>query len=156
MANKPHRIATFAQAAVYHTDRSDITPGAHQLFWRTVTTKSYDSTANKRYTLSDQSAKIARELFQPVTISYWDSPDSFQNAQGLFDRYKALSPKIEVMYQDVDKKRTEAIAEGVKTRGAIIVEVGNKREEAKSLTEEEVTGATDRALKGGDRDTCKP
>ncbi len=152
MANKPHRIATFAQAAVYTLIVMAILVVINFLANRYD--KSYDSTANKRYTLSDQSAKIARELKQPVTISYWDSPDSFQNAQGLFDRYKALSPKIEVRYQDVDKKRTEAIAEGVKTRGAIIVEVGNKREEAKSLTEEEVTGAMVRALKGGDRKVC--
>jgi ABC-type uncharacterized transport system involved in gliding motility auxiliary subunit len=150
--SKPHRIATFAQAAVYTLIVIGILAVLNFLANRYD--KSFDSTANKRYTLSDQSMKIARELKQPVTISYWDSPDSFTNAQGLFDRYKNLSPKIDVRYQDVDKKRTEAIAQGVKNRGAIIVEVGNKREEAKSLTEEEVTGAMVRALKGGDRTVC--
>ena len=58
-------------------------------------------------------------------------------------------------YQDVDKKRTEAIAAGVKNPlPNILVKVGNKTEIAKSLTEEEVTGAMVRALKGGDRTVC--
>lgn len=151
-SNKPNRASYFAQAALYTVIVIAILAVLNFLANRYD--KSYDSTANKRYTLSDQSAKIARELKQNVTISYWDSPDSFSNAQGLFDRYKALSPKIDVVYQDVDKKRTEAIAQGVKTRGSIFVEVGNKRETAKSLTEEEVTGALVRALKGGDRTVC--
>jgi ABC-type uncharacterized transport system involved in gliding motility auxiliary subunit len=60
-----------------------------------------------------------------------------------------------VEYQDADKKRTEAIAAGVKSPlPNIFVKVGNKTELAKSLTEEEVTGAMVRALKGGDRMVC--
>ena len=58
-------------------------------------------------------------------------------------------------YKDVDKNRTEAIAAGVKNPlPNIFVKVGNKTETAKSLTEEEVTGAMVRALKGGDRTVC--
>ncbi|MGG7377558.1 hypothetical protein ACQ7B2_01790, partial [Escherichia coli] len=73
----------------------------------------------------------------------------------LFNRYKNLSPKVTVEYQDVDKKRTQAVAEGVKNPlPNIFVKVGNKTETAKSLTEEEVTGAMVRALKGGDRTVC--
>ncbi len=59
-----------------------------------------------------------------------------------------------VEYEDVDKKRTEAIAAGIKAVPTILVKVGNKTETAKSLTEEEVTGAMVRALKGGDRTVC--
>ena len=42
--------------------------------------KSYDTTANKQFTLSDQTAKIAKDLKQNVTISYWDQPSRFQPA----------------------------------------------------------------------------
>ncbi len=113
--------------------------------------KSYDSTSNKQFTLSDQTMKIAKNLQQPVTITYWDQPTKFKAAQDLLDRYKNLSPKIDVQYMDADKKRTQAIAAGVKTLGTIFVDIGNKHQEAKSLTEEEVTGAMVRALKGGER-----
>jgi ABC-type uncharacterized transport system involved in gliding motility auxiliary subunit len=116
--------------------------------------KSYDSTSSKKFTLSDQTIKIAKNLQQPVTITYWDQPTKFKAAQDLLDRYKNLSPKIDVVYADADKKRTQAIAAGVKTLGTIFIDIGTKHQEAKSLTEEEVTGAMVRALKGGERLAC--
>jgi ABC-type uncharacterized transport system involved in gliding motility auxiliary subunit len=116
--------------------------------------KSYDSTSAKKFTLSEQTLKIARNLQVPVTITYWDKATSFQGAHDLLDRYKNLSPKIDVEYQDVDKKKTAAIASGVKSYGTIFVKVGERQQEAKSLTEEEVTGALVRAMKGGERTAC--
>jgi ABC-type uncharacterized transport system involved in gliding motility auxiliary subunit len=116
--------------------------------------KSYDTTSSKKFTLSDQTAKIAKNLKQPVTITYWDQPTQFPAAHDLLDRYKNLSSKIDVQYMDTDKKRTQAIAAGVKTRGTIFIDVGTKQQEAKSLTEEEITGAMVRAMKGGDRTVC--
>src|SRR5580658_2679592 len=116
--------------------------------------KSLDTTSTKKFTLSDQTVKIAKNLQQPVTITYWDTPTKFQGAHDLLDRYKNLSPKIDVQYMDTDKKRTQALAAGVKTLGTVFINVGNKQQEAKSLTEEEITGAMVRALKGGERAVC--
>src|SRR5579864_8177389 len=116
--------------------------------------KSYDSTSNKQFTLSDQTVKIAKNLQQPLLITYWDQPTKFKAAQDLLDRYKNLSTKIDVQYMDADKKRTQAIAAGVKTLGTIFINVGNKQQEAKSLTEEEITGAMVRAMKTGERTVC--
>jgi ABC-type uncharacterized transport system involved in gliding motility auxiliary subunit len=116
--------------------------------------KSYDATSNKKYTLSDQTQKIAKNLKQDVSIIYWDQPTKFQGAHDLLDRYQNLSSKITVDYRDTDKQRTQALAAGVKTLGTIFVKVGNKQEEAKSLSEEDITGAMVRALKGGERTAC--
>lgn len=116
--------------------------------------KTYDSTASKQFTLSDQTVKIAKNLKQDVTISYWDAPTQFPAARDLLDRYKNLSSKIDVQYEDVEKNRTKAIAAGVTRRGDVLVDVGNKHEEAKSLSEEEVTGALVRALKTGEKTAC--
>jgi ABC-type uncharacterized transport system involved in gliding motility auxiliary subunit len=149
---KTHRAANFAQAAVYTLIVIAILGVLNFLAQRY--NKSFDSTANKKYTLSDQTAKVVKGVQGDLTITYWDRPNGFPNAEDLFNRYKGLSPKVTVEYQDVDKKRTEAIAAGVKTVPTILVNVGNKTETAKSLTEEEVTGAMVRALKGGDRAVC--
>ena len=116
--------------------------------------KTVDETASKQFTLSDETSKIAKHLKQPVTITYWDKATAFQGAHDLLDRYKNLSPDIDVQYKDADKNITQAKAAGVHTYGTIFVNVGNKQEEAKSLTEEEVTGAMVRALKGGERTAC--
>jgi ABC-type uncharacterized transport system involved in gliding motility auxiliary subunit len=116
--------------------------------------QSHDFTQNKKFTLSDQSEKIAKNLKQDVSITYWGQPGNFQGAKDLLDRYKALSTKIDVHYNDADKMRLQAQAAGVKSYGTIFVEVGNKKQEAKSLTEDEITGALVRVIKGGDRTVC--
>jgi ABC-type uncharacterized transport system involved in gliding motility auxiliary subunit len=149
---KNNRTANFAQALVYTLIVLAILGTVNFLANRY--NKSYDSTSNKKFTLSDQTAKIAKNLQQSVTITYWDRPTGFQNARDLLDRYKNLSSKINVDYEDVDKRRTQAIAAGVKALPTIAIQVGNKKEEAKSLTEEEISGALVRALKGGDRTVC--
>src|SRR5579871_4753351 len=146
------RAANFAQAILYTLIGIAILGIINFLANRY--NKSLDVTANKRYTLSDQTEKIAKNLKADVTITYWDQPNKFPSAHDLLDRYKNLSSKIDVQYNDTDKQRTKAIASGVKTIPSIIITTGNKREEAKSLTEEEVTGALVRVLKGGDRTVC--
>ncbi len=116
--------------------------------------KTYDTTSNKQFTLSDQTIKIAKNLKQDVSISYWDQPTQFQAAHDLLDRYKDLSPKIDVHYEDLEKNITQARAAGVTRRGAVLVQTGGKTQEAKSLSEEEVTGALVRAMKTGDKLAC--
>ncbi len=151
-ANTSKRATNFAQAAGYTIIVIAILAAINFLANRY--NKSVDTTANKRYTLSDQTIKVAKDLKQDVTITFWHRPEYFTSARDLLDRYEALSPHIKVEYKDIDKNRQEAIAAGVTTGGAIMVQVGNKKEQAKSLTEEEVTGAIVRAIKGGDRVVC--
>jgi ABC-type uncharacterized transport system involved in gliding motility auxiliary subunit len=59
-----------------------------------------------------------------------------------------------VDYIDPYKKPQLAKAAGVRTEGQIFVQTGDKKEEARSLTEEEVTGAIIRSLKSGERNVC--
>jgi ABC-type uncharacterized transport system involved in gliding motility auxiliary subunit len=116
--------------------------------------KSFDTTSNKKFSLSDQTEKVVKGLQQDVRVTYWDKNSEFQRAKDLLDRYDTLSPKLTVDYVDPYKKPQEARAAGVRTEGSIYVQVGSRREEAKSLSEEEVTGALIRAMKGGERTIC--
>jgi ABC-type uncharacterized transport system involved in gliding motility auxiliary subunit len=116
--------------------------------------KSYDSTTNKRFSLSDQTIKVVRGLQKDARISYYDRTSQFGAARDLLDRYDNLSTRLTVAYVDPDKKPQVAKAEGIRTYGTIFVEANAKKEEAKSLSEEEVTGALIRALKGGQRTVC--
>ena len=65
-----------------------------------------------------------------------------------------MSTKLRVDYVDPDKKPQAARAAGIRNYGAITVDAGPRHEEAKSLTEEEVTGAIIRTMKGGERTVC--
>jgi ABC-type uncharacterized transport system involved in gliding motility auxiliary subunit len=116
--------------------------------------KSYDSTHNKQFSLSDQTMKIAKNLNGDVHLLYFGDTGSFVGAHDLLDRYSALSPKIHVQYIDPVRKPQQARAEGYRSDSPVIVEAGVKKEPAKSLTEEEVTGALIRALKTGERNVC--
>jgi ABC-type uncharacterized transport system involved in gliding motility auxiliary subunit len=116
--------------------------------------KTVDTTANKRYTLSDQTQKIVKGLKSDVRISYFDKATNFGRAKDLLERYSLLSSKMHVTYVDPDKKPDLARAAGIRSYGSIVVENGLKKQEAKSLSEEEVTGALIRTLKTGDRMAC--
>src|SRR5580658_8358295 len=116
--------------------------------------KSYDSTHNKQFSLSDQTIKIAKNLNSDVQLFYFGDTGSFMGAHDLLDRYSALSPKVHVQYIDPVRKPQQARAEGYRSDSPVIVEAGVKKEPAKSLTEEEVTGALIRALKTGERNVC--
>src|ERR1700680_2816201 len=79
--------------------------------------KSYDSTSNKRYSLSDQTAKIVKGLAQPISITYFDKTSGFQTGKDLLDRYATLSPKVHLEYVDPDKNPQAARAAGIAKYG---------------------------------------
>lgn len=116
--------------------------------------KTYDATANKRYSLSEQTAKIVKGLKEPATIYYYDRPTGFSRAKDTLEQYSNLSPKVHVQYMDLEKNPLAAREAGVKSLGTAIVEIGARKEEANGLTEEGITGAFIRDLKSNTRTIC--
>jgi ABC-type uncharacterized transport system involved in gliding motility auxiliary subunit len=116
--------------------------------------KSYDSTSNKRYSLSDQTMKIIRELKEPATITYFGQSSQFDEAKNKLDQYANASPKVHVEYVDPDKKPEIARAAGIKEYGTVVVQIGARKDQAKGLTEEDITGAFIRDLKNTTRTVC--
>jgi len=116
--------------------------------------KSYDTTANKRYSLSEQTAKIVKGLKEPATITYFDQGTRFQHAKDLLDEYSNLSPKVHVDFVDPDKAPEKAKEAGIKDYGTALVQIGDKKEQAKGMTEEGITGAIIRDLKNTTRMVC--
>jgi ABC-type uncharacterized transport system involved in gliding motility auxiliary subunit len=119
-----------------------------------VHNKSVDLTSNKRYTLSDQTIKIVKNLKDEVDIYYFDETKQFPAAQDLLDRYNNLSTKLKIQYVDPYKKPQMAREFGVHAAGTIILQHGTRRSEARSLTEEEITSALIHVLKSGERMAC--
>ncbi len=116
--------------------------------------KSFDTTSTKKYSLSDETAKVLNNLKSTINVYYVDKSDRYERAKDILDRYKNLSTKVNVVYVDPDKRRDLAIALGVTSFGDVIVESNGKKEKAKALTEEEITGALIRANKTGVRMAC--
>jgi ABC-type uncharacterized transport system involved in gliding motility auxiliary subunit len=116
--------------------------------------KAYDTTSNKRYSLSDQTAKIVKGLKQDANISYFAQSSRFREARDQLDLYANLSPRVHVKYVDPDKEPNVAREAGVKNYGTTIVQIGANKNEAASLTEEGITGAFIRDLKNTTRTVC--
>jgi ABC-type uncharacterized transport system involved in gliding motility auxiliary subunit len=116
--------------------------------------KSFDTTSNKRYSLSEQTQKIVKGLKQNASITYYNQSTRFQEGKDLLDEYANLSTKIHVAYVDPDKSPELARAAGIRNFGTAVVQVGAKKETAKDMTEEGITGAFIRDLKGTTRTIC--
>jgi len=116
--------------------------------------KTYDATTNQRYTLSDQTRKIAAGLKEDVVLRYFDASTGFGAAKELLSRYDELSPRLRVEYVDIDQKPNEARAAGITTRGETVLNRGERFERASLLTEEEVTRALVRLVREGGRKAC--
>src|SRR6266478_3972793 len=107
--------------------------------------KSYDATSNKRYSLSDQTAKIVKGLKQDATISYFDQSTRFREGRDLLDQYANLSRKLRVEYVDPDKNPQRAREEGIS--GAFIRDL-----KSNTRTVCFVTGSGERQVDDRDRE----
>ncbi len=116
--------------------------------------KSWDATPNKRFSLSPETAKIVKGLKQNATILYFDQSTHFGQARDLLREYANLSPKVHVQYVDIDKDPTLTRADGVTNFGTAVVQIGDKKEAAASMTEEGITGAFIRDIKTSTRTVC--
>lgn len=116
--------------------------------------KTYDSTSNKRYSLSEQTAKIVRGIKEDVKVAYFDQSTRFERAKDQLQLYANLSPRVHVEYVDADKKPQLAREAGSKDYGTTVVQIGAKKELAKGTSEEDITGAFIRALKNNARTVC--
>jgi ABC-type uncharacterized transport system involved in gliding motility auxiliary subunit len=116
--------------------------------------KSLDTTSNKQYSLSEQTKKIVSGLKQNATITYFNQSTRFQQGKDVLDEYASLSPKIHIEYVDPDKNPQSARAAGIRDFGTAVVQIGAKKDTAKSVTEEGLTGAFIRVLKGTTRTVC--
>ncbi|MBM3765382.1 MAG: hypothetical protein FJW32_08320 [Acidobacteria bacterium] len=116
--------------------------------------KSFDTTANKKYSLSEQSEKIVKNLKGEMKAYYFDRTSRFETQRGLLDRYANASSKFQIEYIDPDKDPQKARALGARNYGTLILDNGVKKEEAKAVTEQEITGAMARMQQAGEQTVC--
>ncbi len=116
--------------------------------------KSYDATANKRYSLSNETKKIVDGLKQTATITYFNQSTHFREGKDLLDEYANITSKVKVKYVDPDKDPTAAREAGIRSIPAATVEADGHTEQATDITEEGITGAFIRDIKGNTRTVC--
>jgi ABC-type uncharacterized transport system involved in gliding motility auxiliary subunit len=117
-------------------------------------TKSYDATSNKRYSLSEETQKIVGGLQQDATITYFNVSTQFAQGRDLLTEYGNLSHKVTVKYVDPDKDPEVAREAGINDVPAVTVTADGRTNKANAVTEEGVTGAFIRDIKGNTRTVC--
>ncbi|WP_058300422.1 GldG family protein [Gorillibacterium timonense] len=90
----------------------------------------WDLTATKKFTLSDQTTTVVKNLKQEVNvIAFTSSSQEYYNRQvsDLLTDYKRLNKKVS--FQEVDPKKQPTLAEqyGITQYGTVIFEVGDKK-----------------------------
>ena len=122
--------------------------------------KTLDATSSKIFSLSDQTKKVIGNLKQDVKIYYFDTASRMNESRfgasprDLLGRYGNLSHRVTVEFVDPVKNPKKTLDMKVNSAGTTIVEVAGRREEAKSLSEEQLTNALIRALKVDKRTAC--
>ena len=116
--------------------------------------KSFDTTTNKQFTLSDQTSKTIKNLKNDVYLTYFDETERFNSARDLLERYSNLSRKVHVAYVDPVKKPEVAQSDGFRSMGGVVVRSGVKTEESSSVNEEAITNAIIRSTKTSQKTVC--
>src|SRR5260370_42634060 len=74
--------------------------------------KSYDPTANKQFSLSDQTIKADKALKTDIQITNFGRQNQFRTPRNTLDRYSTLPPKLHVTYIAPHRKPQIANAAG--------------------------------------------
>ncbi len=94
-------------------------------------------------------------LTQPATITYYDKTSAFQTGQGsarpLRDAFSQGPPRLRRSGQESRRLRAPR---AVTKYGTTVVQIGARKDEAKNMTEEDITGAIIRDLKTNTRTVC--
>src|SRR5437762_5032836 len=107
-------------------------------------TTKVDLTANKQYTLSDASIRVAQSLPAPVKVTGWlSSSDSRkQDFQTLLNDYSSRSGgKLTYEFIDPEARAADARAAGITAIGTIQYDMGGKKQESTGTTEKDVSTA---------------
>ena len=114
-----------------------------------------DLTANRRYTLSDQTRKVVGALKEDVRLLYFQRSADIFGAGERMRQYEALSPRLRAEFVDPVEKPTVAREYGITgPLPTIVVERGARRERAASETEQDITNAIIKSTREGPKTIC--
>src|SRR3954449_740215 len=90
--------------------------------------KRWDLTANKQFSLSDQSRNVLAKLDSPLQIRVFAQEPDFQRYRDKLKEYEYASKQVSTEYIDPDKKPTIARQNQVQTYGTIIFDYKGRTE----------------------------
>lgn len=103
----------------------------------------YDATENKQYSLSDQTAKVAKSLNEDVTMLAFVTREHYEymKLRDQLSEYSALSPRLKVEFYDPTTRVEKAKENNITVDGTVLVKAGDRTETVMSADEERLTSA---------------
>jgi ABC-type uncharacterized transport system involved in gliding motility auxiliary subunit len=113
--------------------------------------KRWDLTANKQFSLSDQSRNVLAKLDAPLQIRVFAQEPDFQTFRDKLKEYEYASKKVSTEYIDPDKKPTIATQNKITSYNTIVFEYKGRTERVSSSTEQDLTNGIIKVVSGQQR-----
>jgi ABC-type uncharacterized transport system involved in gliding motility auxiliary subunit len=113
--------------------------------------KRWDLTANKQFSLSDQSRNVVAKLDAPMQVQVFAQEPQFPRFQEKIKEYEYMSKKISTEYIDPEKKPSAAKQNNVDRMPTIIFNYKGRSERVNADTEQDLTNAIIKVVSGQQR-----
>jgi ABC-type uncharacterized transport system involved in gliding motility auxiliary subunit len=113
--------------------------------------KRWDLTANRQYSLSEQTVKVLQNLQSPVKFTVFDRSTEFDRFRNRLDEYAYQSKQVTVEYVDPDTKPVIAKEYQIEQYGTVAVDYMGRRERVTSDTEQDLTNSLIKAMSTKER-----
>jgi len=113
--------------------------------------KRWDVTANKQFSLADQSKNVLAKLDSPLQVMVFAQEPEFPRYQDRMKEYEYASKNISTQYIDPDKKPTLAKQNQIQQYGTIIFNYKGRTERVSSDSEQDITTGIIKVVTGQQR-----
>ena len=110
--------------------------------------KRWDLTANKQFSLSDQSRNVLAKLDAPLQIMVFAQETEFPRYRDRLKEYEYASKKVTTEYIDPDKKPTLAKQNQIQQYGTIVFNYKGRTERVTTDTEQDITNGIIKVVSG--------
>lgn len=113
--------------------------------------KRWDLTANKQFSLSDQSRNVLAKLDSPLDVKVFDREGDFTRFQDRLREYEYGSKKVSIEYIDADKKPAIVKQNQITQYGTILLSYKGRTERITSDQEQDITNGIIKVVSGQQR-----
>jgi len=113
--------------------------------------KRWDLTANKQFSLSDQSRNMLAKLDSPLQVQVFAQEPEFGRYQDKLKEYEYASKKMTTEYIDPDKKPAIAKQLAIQQYGTIVFSYKGRSERVSTDTEQDITYGIIKVVSGQQR-----
>ena len=103
--------------------------------------KRWDLTANRQYSLSDQTVKLLKGLNAPVKFLVFDRAQDLERFRARLNEYEYQSTQVDVEFIDADRRPVQAKEYEIQNYGTVVLEYMGRRERVTTDAEQDLTNA---------------